>query len=139
MRTIPDYYDVIQVAPQADHEVIEAAYRRLATKYHPDVDHSPGATERMKLLNEAHDVLSDPVKRREYDLRRGTGPSRQQQENSPRQPALQAELGQWLTTAAMTAVMLAITEGGSRFGPRGLLLVAIMALVVWLLMGSRRR
>ena len=136
MRTIPDYYAIIQVAPQADKEVIEAAYRRLAAKYHPDVNRSPGATERMKLLNAAYEVLSDPEKRRAYDLRRRISPH--EQPGSPPQAAPGIDLGQWLTTAAMTIVMLAITEGGSRFGPRGLLLVGLLALGVWLAMASRK-
>lgn len=54
----------------AEPEVIEAAYRKLAQKYHPDVDKCPQATERMKMINVAHDVLSDPVLRKEYDATR---------------------------------------------------------------------
>jgi curved DNA-binding protein CbpA len=70
MATAPDYYEVLQVSPNAEAEVIQAAYRRLAMKWHPD--RNPGdslAASQMKLLNEAYGVLSDSTKRREYDLR----------------------------------------------------------------------
>lgn len=67
----PDYYEVLQVSPNADPEVIQAAYRRLMAKWHPD--RQPGnsfATERTMLLNEAFEVLSDPIKRNDYNRRR---------------------------------------------------------------------
>jgi len=70
MQPEPDYYKILQVHPTAEPEVIEAAYRRLARKYHPDVNQDPAATERMRDLNEAYDLLSDPNERSEYDLRR---------------------------------------------------------------------
>ncbi len=65
-----DYYEILQVASAADQDVIEAAYRRLAKKLHPDVDASPGATSRMQTLNEAFTVLSSPAKRADYDRTR---------------------------------------------------------------------
>ena len=71
MVTPPDYYEVLQLSPNADEEIIQAAYRRLAMKWHPD--RNPGdsfAVSQMKLLNEAYGILSDPAKRREYDLGR---------------------------------------------------------------------
>ena len=69
-----DYYEILQVSPKVEPEVIQAAYRRLARKYHPDVNKSPQAAERMKQINEAYEVLRDPAKRAAYDaLRRRTG------------------------------------------------------------------
>jgi curved DNA-binding protein CbpA len=66
-----DYYEILQVSPNADEEVIQAAYKRLAFKWHPDRrPGDPAAPERMKLLNAAYAVLSDPQKRRAYDVRR---------------------------------------------------------------------
>ena len=63
----PDYYSILQVSPNAESAVIEAAYRRLAWKYHPDVNKSPDASERMKVINEAYEVLGDPMRRAQYD------------------------------------------------------------------------
>jgi molecular chaperone DnaJ len=60
-----DYYKILGVPKNADEKTIKAAYRRLARKYHPDVN--KGASERFKEINEAHTVLSDPDKRRRYD------------------------------------------------------------------------
>jgi DnaJ-class molecular chaperone len=66
-----DYYTRLGVGPQASTRQIKAAYRRLALEHHPDRnrDH-PAAAEIMKQLNEAYAVLSNPVKRREYDALR---------------------------------------------------------------------
>ena len=66
-----DYYDILQVSRNAEQEVIEAAYRRLARKYHPDVHSGPDAALRMRELNEAYEVLGDPGKRAEYDAALG--------------------------------------------------------------------
>jgi curved DNA-binding protein CbpA len=60
-------YDVLMVSPIADQEFITSAYRILAKRHHPDLDRSPGASERMAQLNEAHAILSDPAKRARYD------------------------------------------------------------------------
>jgi len=70
--SIKDYYQTLQVDPAAEQEVIEAAYRRLARKYHPDANASQEATNRMQDINEAHLVLQDPARRAEYDSGRRT-------------------------------------------------------------------
>ncbi|MER3486027.1 MAG: hypothetical protein C4345_08715, partial [Chloroflexota bacterium] len=72
MAELPDYYEILQVHPRAEPEVIEAAYRRLARLYHPDVSRRPDAGERMRQINLAYEVLSDPQKRRAYDAARAT-------------------------------------------------------------------
>ncbi|WP_277998826.1 DnaJ domain-containing protein [Moorella sulfitireducens] len=59
-----NYYEVLQVSPNASQEVIEAAYKRLAKMYHPDTG---GDEEKMKIINEAYEVLSDPDLRFQYD------------------------------------------------------------------------
>lgn len=66
----PDYYAILQVSPNADPEVIDAAYRKLAAKHHPDVSRRSDATARMQQINEAHRVLSDSGQRAAYDSRR---------------------------------------------------------------------
>jgi molecular chaperone DnaJ len=63
-----DPYAVLGVERDADAETIKKAYRRLARQYHPDVNSEPGAAERFKEVSHAYEVLSDPEKRRVYDL-----------------------------------------------------------------------
>jgi DnaJ-class molecular chaperone len=60
-----DYYAILGVDRSADEKAIKAAYRKLARKYHPDVNR--GKDDRFKEINEAYEVLSDPEKRRRYD------------------------------------------------------------------------
>jgi DnaJ-class molecular chaperone len=63
-----DYYQILEVDQTAKPRQVKEAYRKLAFKYHPDRNsENPAAAEKMKKLNEAYAVLSDPVKRREYD------------------------------------------------------------------------
>ncbi len=68
MTDQPDLYKLLQVDSEADPEVIQAAYRRLAQKFHPDLATGVGAGERMVAINAAGEVLGDPVRRAEYDL-----------------------------------------------------------------------
>jgi len=69
----PDYYKILGVGKNASDEEIKKAYRKLARKYHPDQNQGDKqAEERFKEISQAHDVLSDPEKRKAYD--RGTGP-----------------------------------------------------------------
>lgn len=60
-------YQVLQVDPMAEQEVVDAAFKRLALKYHPDTSKAPDASERMREIIEAHGVLTDPRKRERYD------------------------------------------------------------------------
>ena len=63
-----DYYKTLGVPKTATAPEIKAAYRKLARQYHPDVNTKPGAEKRFKEVNEANEVLSDPEKRKRYDL-----------------------------------------------------------------------
>ena len=75
MATV-DPYRLLQVHPEADAEIIQVAYRKLAQRHHPDVTAGPEAARRMAELNAARDLLLDPVARAAYDReRRGTGPA----------------------------------------------------------------
>ncbi|HEY9748934.1 MAG TPA: molecular chaperone DnaJ [Allocoleopsis sp.] len=62
-----DYYEILGVSRDADKEEIKRAYRRLARKYHPDVNKEDGAEERFKEINRAYEVLSEPETRSRYD------------------------------------------------------------------------
>ncbi|MFE6991083.1 DnaJ domain-containing protein, partial [Streptomyces pharetrae] len=62
-----DFYEVLGVSRTASQDEIQQAYRKLARKYHPDVNKDPVAEERFKDLNEAYSVLSDPRTRARYD------------------------------------------------------------------------
>jgi hypothetical protein len=65
-----DYYEILQVHPSAEPEVIKAAYRKLAQKYYPDINPDPAAEEKMKKINIAYEALSDPEQRKLYDGKR---------------------------------------------------------------------
>ena len=62
-----DYYKILGVEKNADEKAIKSAYRKLARKYHPDVNKEQGAAEKFKDVNEAYEVLSDQQKRARYD------------------------------------------------------------------------
>jgi curved DNA-binding protein CbpA len=62
-----DAYKILQVDPEADADVIQAAYRRLAQKHHPDVAAGPDAAARMASINRAWELLRDPERRAAYD------------------------------------------------------------------------
>ncbi len=67
-----DYYAILGVVRSASQTEIQKEYRKLARKYHPDVNKAPWAEEKFKEIQEAHEALSDPSKRARYD---SLGPS----------------------------------------------------------------
>ena len=62
-----DYYEVLGINKNASADEIKRAYRKMAKKYHPDVNKSADAEEKFKEVNEAYEVLSDPDKKAAYD------------------------------------------------------------------------
>jgi curved DNA-binding protein CbpA len=66
----PDPYKILQVDSEAEDEVIAAAYRRLARKYHPDTATGPEALGRMEAINAAWEVLGNPARRAAHDRQR---------------------------------------------------------------------
>jgi rubrerythrin len=65
-----DPFEILQISKDAEDEVIKAAYRSLAKKYHPDSNPSPEAEDKMKEITWAFELLSDPDKRREWRMRK---------------------------------------------------------------------
>ena len=61
------FYKVLMLAEIVDQEIITVVYRKLAQRYHPDVDSSPEAARRMLEINEAYATLKDPAERKKYD------------------------------------------------------------------------
>ena len=128
MKQNPDYYSILQVDSQADMEVIRAAYRRLAAKYHPDIDPSPDATEKMKLLNVAYGVLSNPRKRQEYDMSR-MGQS---------WPSFNAPMGNSIPGLSLVRLALRVFPlimilgaVASKIGIRLVMVLGVILLVLW--------
>ena len=117
----PDYYAILQVHPKAEREVIAAAYRRLAARYHPDVNASPGAAERMKQLNEAYEVLSNPARRAAYDRSRGV--------TSVRELPSGRGWGRLIVPVGLLVfILIAARLGGIRLA----LVMLVLAVVIWL-------
>ena len=65
-----DPYKILQVDSEAEDEVIQAAYRRLARKYHPDLATAPEAAARMAAINAAWELIGEPADRKAYDRER---------------------------------------------------------------------
>jgi curved DNA-binding protein CbpA len=134
-----DYYDVLQVSPRADAEVIEKAYRVLIGKHHPD---KGGDTRHAQQLNEAHDVLGDPRKRADYDRdwaghqNRAVTPPRTAAPGTRRRHA--APPASWVAGPLLVVLGLAFMAAGSGFVGLLFALVGVLFLFnlsgLWLLL-----
>ena len=62
-----DLYAILGIEKNASEDEIKKAYRKLAKKYHPDVNKTKEAEEKYKQINDAYSILSDPKKRQNYD------------------------------------------------------------------------
>src|SRR5262245_24525960 len=67
-----DYYELLQIQPDAAPDEIHKAYRVLAMQHHPDRNATPDAASRMAEINEAYSILSEPASRRQYDEKRNS-------------------------------------------------------------------
>lgn len=136
---LPDLYAALQVHPQAEKEIIDAAYRKLAGKYHPDINKTPSADQKMKAINAAYELLSDPNRRAAYDR------ARARQAGRPFNPSERTWKGwqeinpsqvKWLPLILVVVSILAF-----RFSPGAALALLVCSVVLSLLLrlgGSRR-
>lgn len=70
MKYRTDYYRILGIREDADKKTVKKAYKKLALKYHPDVNKTREAERKFKKINEAYSILSDDEKRRKYDAKR---------------------------------------------------------------------
>ncbi len=131
MTQEPDYYAILQVHPRAEQDVIDAAYRRLAAKYHPDVNPSPDATARMQQINAAHRVLSDPARRAAYDRSLTSGPAAPASNRAAEWGRQAWHYFKWFV------FLFLLGEAFTRLGSRGVLIVLALGGLLYLLWKSR--
>jgi curved DNA-binding protein CbpA len=109
-----DPYKTLQVDPEAEDEVIAAAYRRLARKYHPDVAPGPEAATRMAAINAAWETIGEPVKRAAFDRQRAVQEALQRRTSDPSSAGAATATG---STGASSAAGRSSGAAGSP-GPR---------------------
>lgn len=63
----PDYYKILGIPKDADNELVKTSFRKLVIQYHPDHSKSKNAEEKFMQVIEAHEILSDPIKKSQYD------------------------------------------------------------------------
>jgi DnaJ-class molecular chaperone len=68
MQFNTDYYQLLEIEKNATQDEIKKAYRKMALRYHPDLNSDLEAEEQFKNINHAYSVLADPAKRQYYDL-----------------------------------------------------------------------
>jgi curved DNA-binding protein CbpA len=137
MATQLDYYSILQVHHRAEKEIIDVAYRRLAAKYHPDVSQVSNAEERMKQINIAYEVLSDPVKRAAYDAARGAAPSMDTPSDAVKKSRyhLSARRASLIAAGIALLAVLAVSLGPAllALAPKYGVFLVVVALGFWLI------
>lgn len=115
-----DPYKVLQVDPEAEDEVIQAAYRRLAQKYHPDRTPGPDGAERMIAINAAWEVIGDPRRRAAFDARRSAAPQRRHTAAPPEDVSPDWTSGRSASGSGYDASTMAAADGpGAAGAPPG--------------------
>ena len=120
MLVMSDYYELLQIPRNADEDAIKKAYRRLARQFHPDSNKAHIASEHMKLLNAAYDVLSDPAKRHEYDDRLAAASRRAAAPSPPSsgaeaRPRAARPTPMWMVWLSVTGILILATTAGTLF------------------------
>ncbi len=111
-----NYYEILGVRPKSDAEHIRSAYRQLAREYHPDVNPDPKAHEYMAQINVAFEVLSDPVRRMEYDVSLGhvVGNNEPRQDEEMRPDAVRVKIYRRLRAHKTPVYAVGFIEGSDR-------------------------
>ncbi|MGZ8298741.1 MAG: J domain-containing protein [Allosphingosinicella sp.] len=122
MAGLRSLYDVLNVAPEAEPVVVEAAYKALIKKYHPDQAVEAPVSKNATAINEAFAVLKDPAKRADYDHRLWTRQqalrlAEAQVAGAGRPPRFVAVSG-WLIAGLLAAALAAVAMGKSVVPPR---------------------
>ena len=117
-----DYYRILQVDPAAHDDVIQAAYRRLALRYHPDRNPSAAAARVMARINAAYEVLSDPARRAEYDRGRRLRPR-----DPPRPAPTESKARTWFSRRAAWDFLKRLIRKR-----RSLIALFLVILLIWL-------
>lgn len=122
MPALRSLYDVLNVAPEAEPVVVEAAYKALIKKYHPDQAVETFVSRDATAINEAFAILKDPVKRADYDHRLWTKQqairlAEAQVASAGRPPRFVAVSG-WLIAGMLAAALAAVAMGKSLVPPR---------------------
>ncbi|CAE7194179.1 dnaJ [Symbiodinium necroappetens] len=85
-RALPDYYAALEIHEDADEATIKKAYRRLVLQWHPDRNPADRETaeEKIRLLNTAYEIVTNPIKRETYDLQRAASSRKRKAQAKPR-------------------------------------------------------
>lgn len=135
-----DYYSILEVPDTSNIDEIKKAYKKQAIKWHPDKPQSSDTTQRMQDINEAYDILSNPVKRAHYDIEY----LRFQKYQEPREKSanehqatdeyeVQDELlKDWISKARKQAMqdLKGIAYAGAKGGTHGVMIQIIGILIV---------